>query len=67
MSINFVSSKDSDTTRTMHAKSDRIEIMMDSKTDDVIKEIFRSLLPNIKQDQKNKREEVNLFLIMLIY
>ena len=50
MSINFVSSKDSDTTRTMHTKSDRIEIMMDSKADDVIKEIFRSLLQNIKKD-----------------
>ena len=50
MSINFVSSKDFDTIRTMRAKSDRIEIMMGSKTDDFIKELFRSLLQNIKKD-----------------
>ena len=35
MSINFISSKDSDETRNMHTKSDNIEIMMGSKTDDI--------------------------------
>ena len=30
MAINFISSKDSDETRTMHAKSNNVEIMMGS-------------------------------------
>ena len=32
MSINFISSKDSDETRNMHTKSNNIEIMVDSET-----------------------------------
>ena len=44
MSINFISSKDSDETRNMHTKSDNIEIMMGSKTDDIIDELFESFL-----------------------
>ena len=32
MAINFISSKDSDETRTMHTKSNNVEIMMDSET-----------------------------------
>ena len=50
MSINFISSKDSDETRNMHTKSDNIEIMMGSETDDIIDELFESLLQNIKKD-----------------
>ena len=33
MKINFISFKDSDDTRTMHTKSDNIEIMLGSETD----------------------------------
>ena len=44
MAINFTSSKDSDDTRTTHTKSDTIEIMMGSKIDKIIVEIFESLL-----------------------
>ena len=50
MSINFISSKDSHETRNMHTKSDNIEIMMGSETDDIIDELFESLLQNIKKD-----------------
>ena len=45
VAINFISSKpDSDETRIMHAKSDNIEIMTGSETDEVIEELFESLL-----------------------
>ena len=44
MAIDFISSKDSDETRTMHTKSSNVEIMMDSKTDEIIEELFESLL-----------------------
>ena len=50
MSIKFISSKNSNETRIMHTKSDNIEIMMDSKTDDIIDELFKSLLQKIKRD-----------------
>ena len=44
MSINFISSKDSGETCNMHTKSDSIEIMVSSETDDIIDELFESLL-----------------------
>ena len=44
MAINFISSKDSDETRTMRAKSNNVEIMMGSETDEIVKELFRSFL-----------------------
>ena len=50
MSINFMSSKDSEETRTMHTKSHIIEIMMSSETDEIIKELFKSLLQSYQKD-----------------
>ena len=44
MTINFIPSKDSDVIRAMYTKSRNIEIMMGSETDDIIKELFQSLL-----------------------
>ena len=44
MAINFISCKDSDETRTMHTKSNNIEIMMGSETDEIIKDLFDSFL-----------------------
>ena len=43
-SIYFISSKDSDETRTVLCKSGNIEIMISSKTDEIIEELFESLL-----------------------
>ena len=34
----------------MHAKSNNIEIMMDSETDEIIDELFESLLQNYQKD-----------------
>ena len=43
--INFISSEpDTDETHTMRTKSDNVEIMMGSETDEVIEEVFKSLL-----------------------
>ena len=44
MTINFISSKDSDETRTMHAKSNNVEIMMGSETGEITEELFKSFL-----------------------
>ena len=50
MSINLISSKDSDENRNMHKKSDNIEIMTGRETVDIIDELFKSIL------QKHKKE-----------
>ena len=39
-----MSSKDSDETRAMHTKSNNIEIMIGNETDEIIRELFQSLL-----------------------
>ena len=44
MSINFISFKDSDETPNMRTKSENIEIMMGNETDEIIEELFKSLL-----------------------
>ena len=49
MAISFVSSKDSDETSTMHAKSNNVEIMMSNETNEIIEELFKSFCKNIKK------------------
>ena len=49
MAINFISSKDSDETRTMHTKSNNVEIMIGSKTNEIIEDLFESFCKNIKK------------------
>ena len=49
MTINFIFSKDSDETRTMHTKSNNIEIMMGSETDEIVKDLFEFFCKNIKR------------------
>ena len=44
MAISFISSKDSDETRTMHAKSNNVEIVMGNETNKIIEELFKSFL-----------------------
>ena len=49
MAINFISSKDSDEIRTMHAKSNNTEIMIGSETDEIIEELFKSFLQKYQE------------------
>ena len=49
MAINFISSKDSDETRTMHAKSDNVEIMIGSETDEIFEGLFQSFLQKYQE------------------
>ena len=50
MQINFISSLDTGEICTMDSKSDTTEIMMGYETDDIIKELFKSLKKYIKKD-----------------
>ena len=44
MKSNFISSKDSGETRTMHTKSNKIELMMGYEINEIIEELFKSRL-----------------------
>ena len=53
--INFTSLKpDSDETRIMHMKSDNMEIMIGSDTNEVIKELFTSFLQRYQESLQEK-------------
>ena len=54
MAINIITSKDSDETRTMHTKSNNVEIMIGSEIDEIIEDLFESFLKNIKKGEKNQ-------------
>ena len=49
MTFNFISSKDSDETRTMHTKSNNVEIMIDSETNEIIEDLFESFLQKYQE------------------
>ena len=50
MAIYFISSKDSNKTRTMHTKSNNIEIMIGNETDEIITELIISVLQKYQKD-----------------
>ena len=54
MAINFFSSKDSEDIRTMHSKSDNIEILIGNETNENIKERFESLLQRYQKGLEEK-------------
>ena len=54
MSINFISSKGSDETCTMHTKSDDIKLMIGKETDEIIKNLLDSHLQKYKKDLQEK-------------
>ena len=49
MSISFISSKDSDETRSMSTKNNKIEIMIGSETDHIIEELCEYLLQKYRE------------------
>ena len=49
MAINFIFSKDSDETHTMHAKSNNVEITMGNETNEIIEELFKFFLAKISR------------------
>ena len=62
MWINCVSFKNFEDTRTIHSVSNNIEILMGSETDDIIDELFKSLLQryqNAREESTNKGRELN--------
>ena len=52
LTVNFESSKDSEEIRIMHTKSDDIYVMMGYERDEIIKELFESLLQKYQEGLK---------------
>ena len=49
MAINFISSENSDETRTIHTKSNNVEIMIGSETDEIIEDLLESFLQKYQE------------------
>ena len=58
MPTDFISSKDSDETHNMHTKSNNVEIMMGSETDDIIEEFFESLFQKSHEGLKESTKGI---------
>ena len=60
MAINFISSKYSDETRTMHAKRNNAEIMMGSETNEITEELFQCFLQRYQEglEESIKRKRI---------
>ena len=69
MKIIFVSSLDEDETRTMHTKSDNIEIMSGIETNDITNELFRSLITRYQGNLETKMRgsELIFYRVDLLY
>ena len=66
--INFISLRsDSDETRVMHTKSDNEEFMNGSDTDEIIKELFKSLLQRYQENLQEKMRGSDFALMALIF
>ena len=69
MEIDFISSKDSDEIRTVHTKSHNTEIIMGNKTDEIIAELFKSLLQNYQKnlEKSTRGSEIVFDSVDLLY
>ena len=69
MAINFISSKDSDKTHTKDRKSHNIEIMMGNEIDEIIEELFESLLQKYQErlEESMKGSEFVFDSVDLLY
>ena len=54
MTINFISSKDSDETGTMHTRRNNIEIMTGNERNEITKELFESFLQKHQEGLEKK-------------
>ena len=69
MRIIFVSSLDSKRFHEIHAKSDNIEIMNDTETNDIINELFKSFLRRYQEGLGTRMKGSNLvfYRVDLLY
>ena len=67
IAINFISSiPNSDETRIMHTKSNNIKIVIGSDTDEVIEDLFKSLLQRYQENLEETMRGQSWFLMVLM-
>ena len=66
ITINFIFSKDTDEEPVMHSNSDGIEIMINDEADEVIEELFQSLLSRY-QIRLQTSEEGSKFVVDCVH
>ena len=59
MRINFISSLDTSEFHIRHTKSNNVEIMKGTETDDIINELFKSFLKKYQEGLETKMEGSN--------
>ena len=73
MEFNFISSKDSEDSKdlnetcTMDRTSDNIEIMIGNETDEIVEELFESLLQKYQEELEKSMKRSKFALTVLIY
>ena len=67
VAINFMISKDNDKNRVIHSKRENIEIMVKEKADEVIEEVFQSLLSRYQIGSEISMKSSDLSLALFIY
>ena len=67
MAINFIFSKDSGETRTMHTKSNNVEIMIGSETDEIIEDLFESFLQKYQEGLEESMRGSELVNVDILY
>ena len=66
--INFISSRPgSDQTRVMHARSTNEEFMNGCDTDEIIKELFKSLLQRYQENLQEKMRDFGFYGVNFLY
>ena len=65
--VNFISLKPgSDETRIMYTRNDNVEIMFGDDNDDIIEQLFESLLQKYEKTYKTKGKDQSLNLMVLV-
>ena len=59
MKINFISSLDTNEIRNLYRKSNNVEIIMGTETDDIINELFKSFLIKYQEGSETKMKGSN--------
>ena len=69
MAINFIFSEDSDDIRTMQTKSNNVEIMMGSETDEIIEDLLESFLQRYQEglEESMRRSEFAYYSVDTLY
>ena len=62
MQSSWISTKSSEETRTMYAKSEPVEIYMGSNTENVIDTLFNTLLQSFQRSQETSNDRGSKFI-----